>query len=75
MSLREKKEPFPDARKQDSKYEDDRYGGKTVNKARQEQKRELVLGNMVRNAERNRSFGMAISPEEEWVLNNKNLFL
>ncbi len=75
MSLEGKKEIFPGIKKSESKYEDNKYSGKTVNKAMQEQKRNMVLGNIIRTAERNRNFGMAISPEEQWILNNKDLFL
>lgn len=75
MSLKEKKEIFPDASKPESKFEDERYGGKTVNKAMQQQKRELVLNQMINNANRNKGLGFPVSPEEEWLLNNKGLFL
>lgn len=75
MSLKEKKELFPGAEKPDSKFEDNRFAGKTVNKAMAQQKREMVLNNMIKNAERNKSFGMVVSPEEEWVLHNRALFL
>jgi len=69
------KDVFPSAKKPESRHQDSRYAGKTVNKARQQQKRELVVGNIVRNAERTRAMGMEISPEQEWVMNNRALFL
>ena len=75
MSLKEKKEIFPDANKPQSKYEDERFGGMTVNKARQQQKRELVLNNMIRNGEGKKAMGMVVTPEEEWLMNNRHLFL
>jgi hypothetical protein len=76
MSLKEKaKEIFPGVAKEDSKFEDDRFSGKTVGKARQQQKRELVLNQMINNANRNKGLGFPVSPEEEWLLNNKGLFL
>ena len=76
MSLEHKqKEIFPKVKKGQTRMEDNRYAGMTVNKAKQQQRRELIVDNMVANAERNRSFGMEISPEQQWVLSNKNLFL
>ena len=79
MSLHEKatktKKIFPDAKKGQSRMEDNRYAGMTVNKAKQQQRRERIIGNIVANAERNRSFGMEVSPEQQWVLSNRALFL
>ena len=76
MSLKErKKEMFPEAKKAESKYEDNRYSGMTVNKARQSQRRELVISGLVKNAKIKKSMGMELSPEEAWVLHNSELFL
>jgi hypothetical protein len=78
MSLREKpgtKEVFPDSKRGDSRLQDNRYAGSTPNKVRQEQKRLLVINNIVRNAEQTRKMGMEVSPEQDWVLSNKQLFL
>lgn len=46
----------------------------TVNKARQERKREMIIQNMIRQARMKRQFGMELTPEEQWVLDNKDLF-
>ena len=75
MSLEEKAKQKLVEGKKPVKYVDPRFAGKRVNKARQEQKRTYVLNNMVRRANSKREMGMSLYPEEEWVLNNRNLFL
>lgn len=74
MSLPEKKDKMFGERKS-SKYEDPRFAGRKVNKARQEQRRTYVLNNMMRRAQGKKDMGLTLFPEEEWVLNNRNLFL
>lgn len=77
MSLRErtKDKMFDDRKKGTSKYDDPRFAGKTVNKVRQQQRREHVLRAITRRAQGKKRWGMSLFPEEEWVLANKNLFL
>lgn len=58
---------------ENSVYEDDRYAGSTVSKARQKQKSNLVLNSMIRQARQKKAMGFSLSPEEEFVLNNMNL--
>lgn len=75
MSLTEKTKEKMGEGKRPARYEDPRFSGKKVNKARQEQRRIYVLNNMVRRANSKREMGMSLYPEEEWVLTNRNLFL
>jgi len=64
MSLRaRKRDPVPDDR-----------SNLTVNKARQERRKEMIISNMINNARLKRRFGMELTPEEQWVLDNKDLF-
>lgn len=75
MSLTEKAKEKMLEGKKPSKYVDPRFAGKRVNKARQQQRREYVLNNMMRRAQGKKDMGMSLYPEEEWVLTNKGLFL
>ncbi len=70
-----KKDKVFEEKKKPGKYEDPRFTGKTVNKVRQQQRREYVLSTMIKRAKGKKSMGMDLFPEEEWVLNNKKLFL
>jgi hypothetical protein len=76
VSLSEKKKDkmFND-RKKESKYADPRFAGKKVNKIRQQQRREYILNTMRKRANAKKNMGMALFPEEEWVLSNPTLFL
>jgi len=75
MSLTEKAKEKMLEGKKPVKYVDPRFAGKRVNKARQQQRREYVLNNMMRRAQSKKDMGMSLYPEEEWVLGNKGLFL
>jgi len=74
MSLEKKKDKMLEGKKS-SKYEDPRFAGKMVNKARQQQRREYVVNSMVRRAQGKKAMGLSLYPEEEWILGNKKLFL
>lgn len=54
--------------------EDNKHAGKTINAARQQQRREYTVGMMIRNAKQKRAMGMSPSPEEIWVEGNQHLF-
>lgn len=73
MTMKEKKDPFPDAGKPGSKYEDDRYGGMTVGKARREQQTMYRVKMMLTQAKQKKDIGMNLTPEESFVLSNREL--
>lgn len=76
MSLEsKKKEIFPEAKRVESRYEDNRYAGKTVNKVRQQQRKDLIINSIMKNAKTKQKMGMELSPEEQWILQNRELFL
>lgn len=74
MSLEKKKDKILEGRKS-SRYQDPKFAGKTVNKARAQQRREYVVNSMVRRAQGKKDMGMNLQPEEQWILGNKGLFL
>jgi len=73
MSLRGKKDPFPDAGKTDSKYEDNRYGGMTVSKARKEQEKHYRLKMMITQAEQSKTLGFDLTPQQQFIIDNRDL--
>ena len=77
MSLRGKSEQFSqkDKSEKESVYEDNRFSGKTVNKARQKQKRESVIGARVSLAEQKRTMGFPLDPQEQFLMDNREILL
>ncbi len=73
MSLGEKKDPFPDAGKPESRFEDNRYGGMTVGKARREQQSLYRVKLMLNQANQKKDIGMTLTPEESFILSNREL--
>jgi hypothetical protein len=73
MSLEGKKDPFPDAGRPGSKYEDERFGGMTVAGARKKQEKDYRVKWMVKNARQKKQLGMQLAPEEQFVLDNSDL--
>jgi len=73
MSLEGRKNPFPDAGKPESRFEDNRFGGKTVASARKDQQKNYRVKMMIQQAERAKSFGMDLDPSQQFILDNKDL--
>ena len=65
---------FPEAGKPGSKYEDERYGGMTVGAARKMQEKQYRSKLLIMQAENKKSYGMELSPQEQFVLDNRDLF-
>lgn len=73
MSLGEKKDVFPDAGKAESRFEDNKYAGKKVGKARRDQQSAYRIKMMVQNAQQKKSIGMELTEQERFILDNREL--
>lgn len=73
MSLEGKKDTFPDAGKPGSKYEDNKYAGMTVGKARKEQESLYRIKMMVNQAQQKKNIGMELTEQERFILSNREL--
>ena len=67
------KDMFPEAGKPDSKYEDDRFGGMTVGAARKQQEKKYRSKLLIMQAEQKKNMGWELSPQEQFVIDNRDL--
>ena len=75
MTLKGNKGAFGGTEKPEgSKFEDDRFSGMSVGKAKRKQHSDLVKQQMIQQAMVKRRQGWPLSPEEQFMLNNRELF-
>ena len=73
MSLEGRKDPFPEAGKPESRFEDNRFEGKTVGAARKHQEKQYRSKMMIVQAQQKKQMGWELTPQEAFILDNKDL--